>query len=217
MSGELLAMVERSNTIKQDGVIRFNGLTYRLVTSPDTGRVWLDRNLGAIQACTSSANSACYGNLYQWGRDDDGHESRTSSTDGTRLAGISTVSTNYITGNNDWTTVSSGASALRIAAWANGGSNDICPAGFSVPTETELAADTTGASITNSASAFSSFLKLPVSGIRFADASINREGSTGYLWARSNGNGSHLRYKSGNASINGAYRAHGIGVRCIKG
>jgi hypothetical protein len=41
----------------------------------------------------------------------------------------------------DWTSIdSSGAS--RIDAWANGGANDICPAGFSVPTEAELAADT---------------------------------------------------------------------------
>jgi hypothetical protein len=28
--------------------------------------------------------------------------------------------------------------ALRAAAWADGGVNDICPAGFSVPTEEEL-------------------------------------------------------------------------------
>jgi hypothetical protein len=29
----------------------------------------------------------------------------------------------------------------RMAAWADGGANDICPKGFSVPTKAELAAD----------------------------------------------------------------------------
>jgi hypothetical protein len=56
----------------------FNGLTYGLVLSPDTGRVWLDRNLGASQVCTSVTDTACYGDLYQWGRAKDGHESRDS-------------------------------------------------------------------------------------------------------------------------------------------
>jgi hypothetical protein len=52
--------------------------------------------------------------------------------------------------------------ALRTVAWADGGANDICPAGFSVPTEAELTADTIGATttnITNIDTVFSSFLK----------------------------------------------------------
>jgi hypothetical protein len=40
--------VERDNKIK-DNTIVFNGLTYGLVLSPYTGRVWLDRNLGATR------------------------------------------------------------------------------------------------------------------------------------------------------------------------
>jgi hypothetical protein len=45
----------------------------------------------------------------------------------------------------------------RIDAWANGGANDICPAGFSVPTGAELTAELTVGTTTN-ATAFSSFL-----------------------------------------------------------
>jgi len=41
-----------------------NGIEYLTVTSPDTGKIWLDRNLGASQVCTSSTDSSCYGNLY---------------------------------------------------------------------------------------------------------------------------------------------------------
>jgi hypothetical protein len=44
-----------------------------------------------------------------------------------------------------------------------GGVNDICPVGFSVPTQAELAADTTGI---NNDTAFSGFLRLPNAGFR---------------------------------------------------
>ena len=57
-----------------------DGNEYLTVTSPDTGKIWLDRNLGASQVCTSSTDSSCYGNLYQWGRNDDGHESSSTTT-----------------------------------------------------------------------------------------------------------------------------------------
>ena len=44
------------------------------VTNPTTGRVWMDRNLGATQVATSSTDEAGYGDLYQWGRRKDGHQ-----------------------------------------------------------------------------------------------------------------------------------------------
>ncbi|MFN5629972.1 MAG: hypothetical protein ACK48W_11880, partial [Bacteroidota bacterium] len=50
------------------------------VTNPATGRIWMDRNLGATQAATSSTDANAYGDLYQWGRRSDGHQCRTSPT-----------------------------------------------------------------------------------------------------------------------------------------
>jgi hypothetical protein len=50
------------------------------VTNPTTGKTWMDRNLGATQVATSSTDAAAYGDLYQWGRGNDGHQCRTSST-----------------------------------------------------------------------------------------------------------------------------------------
>ena len=38
------------------------------VTNPTTGAIWMDRNLGATQAATSSTDVDAYGDLYQWGR-----------------------------------------------------------------------------------------------------------------------------------------------------
>jgi len=36
-----------------------------------TGRVWMDRNLGASQVATSSTDPLSLGDLYQWGRGTD--------------------------------------------------------------------------------------------------------------------------------------------------
>ena len=50
------------------------------VTNPTTGETWMDRNLGATRAATSSTDAASYGDLYQWGRASDGHQCRSSGT-----------------------------------------------------------------------------------------------------------------------------------------
>ncbi len=87
------------STTNNPTTITHNGFTYGIVTSPITGKQWLDRNLGAKKVCTKSrglealkfdgveystqteANEAyvksqkdCFGDLYQWGRLADGHE-----------------------------------------------------------------------------------------------------------------------------------------------
>ncbi|MFT7002526.1 MAG: hypothetical protein ACJAVW_003569 [Spirosomataceae bacterium] len=48
------------------------------VTNPTTGKIWMDRNLGATRVATSSTDAYAYGDLYQWGRATDGHTLRTS-------------------------------------------------------------------------------------------------------------------------------------------
>ena len=71
--------------------ITHNGTTYGTVTSPHTGRVWLDRNLGAAQVCTSFDDVACYGDYYQWGRNSDGHEDSASVNTATQAVNVTTV------------------------------------------------------------------------------------------------------------------------------
>jgi hypothetical protein len=93
----------------------------------------------------------------------DGHESRRSGTTATSASSITPVPaiTTYINDPNNVEWVSKGIDdngALRTAAWEDGGVNDICPAGFSVPTEEELKVDTTLATTTkvdDTATAFS--------------------------------------------------------------
>jgi hypothetical protein len=67
----------------------------------------------------------------------------------------------------DWVAKTADNNGLaRMAAWANDGVNDICPAGFSVPTKAELKEDIIDAGITNATTALSSPLKLPAAGYR---------------------------------------------------
>jgi uncharacterized protein (TIGR02145 family) len=217
----LLEMVERSNNIRTNAAFSgglFNGLTYQLVTSPDTGRVWLDRNLGATQVATSSTDSAAYGDLYQWGRNDDGHESRTSATTATLATTITPGTNTFITSASDWSSADTDGSS-RTSAWTNGGANDICPVGFSVPTEAEITADTISATttdITNTATAFSSFLKIPKAGYRSMYGARSTYGA--YLWSRSadGTDGRSLNVSSSDAFFISTVRAYGYSVRCIK-
>jgi hypothetical protein len=72
----------------------------------------------------------------------------------------------------------------RMAAWADGGANDICPPGFSVPTEAELAADVWD--IDGTATALSSFLRIPTAGFRgHIHGALGNVGADANLWTRS--------------------------------
>jgi hypothetical protein len=136
------------------------------VASSVTGKVWMDRNLGAYNVARSTTDCWAYGNLYQWGRGSDGHEFRGSSTSPTPI-GPSTVSSNFITASY-WLTPED------ITRWNTGTEispikntqNDPCPSGYRVPTRTELLAESVSWSSLNDA--FSSDLVLPASELRFA-------------------------------------------------
>ncbi len=203
----------------------FRGLTYALVTSPKTGKVWLDRNLGATQVATKVDDSAAYGDYYQWGRAKDGHQSSTSSGINAKSTDIVSGHGKFIYGFGDWTQASG-----RIDAWEDGGKNDICPAGFSVPTKAEISAEISAPSnITDLSSAASSFLRLPASGFRDSSSSSPRllnQGDAVLLWARNIVSGrkdySHvLSVKKPGAFVGGALvgayqRTSGLNVRCIR-
>jgi len=98
-----------------------------------TGKNWLAKNLGASQIATSATDPDSYGHLYQWGRNSDGHEFRTSATAAGPVASGSEGS-NFITNASDW------LSSPDDTRWngATKGTHDPCPRGFRVPTDTEL-------------------------------------------------------------------------------
>ena len=197
--------------------------TYKEVISTATKRIWLDRNLGATQVATSSTDADSYGDLYQWGRNTDGHQIRGSSIVGGPV-GSGSEGANFITSTSDWLTIKDDT------RW-NGstkGTHDPCPSGFRVPTETELEAERnnggtgfwgTGSEQDNAAGAFASVLKLPLAGRRSrSNGTLYLEGSNGGYWSStvSGTNARFLVFNSSNAAMYPFNRAYGFSVRCIK-
>jgi uncharacterized protein (TIGR02145 family) len=188
------------------------------VTNPTTGKIWMDRNLGATQVATSSTDAASYGDLYQWGRGTDGHQIRTSPTTATLSSSDNPGHGNFILALNipyDW------RSPQNDNLWQGvNGVNNPCPSGYRLPTEAELDAErlSWGAN-NNAAGAFASPLKLPFAGYRDgSDGSLYRVGTYGGYWSSTvSGTYSHyLYFSSSNAHMNTLDRAYGFSVRCLK-
>jgi len=59
-----------------------NTVQYTTVRAAD-GNIWLQQNLGTAGVATSAIDENAYGDLFQWGRWQDGHEKRTSATSDT--------------------------------------------------------------------------------------------------------------------------------------
>ena len=189
------------------------------VMNPGTGVTWMDRNLGASQAATSSTDADAYGDLYQWGRGADGHQCRNSVT-------TTTLSSSDQPGNGDFITSNSGAnwdwrSPQNDDLWQGvNGVNNPCPIGYRVPTEAEWDAERASwAPNSNATGAINSPLKLPMAGYRlFSDGSLNTVGTLGIYWSStvSSTNSRYFRFSSSDALFFPSFRASGYSVRCIK-
>ena len=214
-----------SHTQTQTMTIIHNGFTYITLTSPYTGKIWLDRNLGAAQNCDQSQfDNACYGDYYQWGRNTDGHEDILSTTDKTPLPSIDTVSNLYIA-HTDWLPDSNTNGIdlygqARSLLWNKTNGSNVCPKDFRVPSIQELEAETSDSTI----SFETSFLKIPSIGYRdFSTGekiANNPQTQQGHLWSSSpvnNDYGSYYRYEhQGYISTLYDFRGNARPIRCIK-
>ena len=132
--------------------ITHNGVSYETVTSPYTGQIWLDRNLGAESVCSDKYDVSCKGWLYQWGRDHDGHQEIYSDTvnieDIPGYVDTVGIENRFITATSfyfnkinrhDW--LPEGVDddgSIRIRKWNKVDGSSICPKGFRVPLYSEL-------------------------------------------------------------------------------
>jgi len=192
-------------------------VTYGTVYNPATDRCWMDRNLGASQVATVYNDSLAYGDLFQWGRLDDGHQTRTSGTTESLSSTDNPGHGNFILSpsypyywrdplnNNLWQGVS--------------GINNPCPSGWRLPTETEWDTELASWSSNDYYGAFASPLKLTVGGRRDNEEdNIVLLGSYGQYWSSTPGSWSVRGMTAGStyASLGGYRRACGLSVRCIK-
>jgi uncharacterized protein (TIGR02145 family) len=217
-------------TVQNDSnTITLNGKTYGTVTSPYTSKVWLDRNLGADQVCTSYNDTTCYGDYYQWGRPTDGHEKTTSSTTTTLSSEIYDLNNQFILGtvfpydwHNGWDSgASEDSGTSRKYHWSQDATGDgICPTGFRIPTIEELEQETINQGVNNISDAFSNFLKIPATGFRdgTTDGSMIQKDTAGYLWTNSvsTAYSEYIIYNTSWITSTTKERSIGMPVRCIK-
>jgi uncharacterized protein (TIGR02145 family) len=207
------------------GTVHCNGIATAVVdvTNPITGKTWMDRNLGASRAATSSTDAQAYGDLYQWGRGADGHQCRTSTT-------TTTLSSSDIPENNSFiisysATIANGdwRSTQNDNLWQGMiGINNPCPSGYHVPTRTELEAERLSWSSDNAQGAFTSPLKFPMAGYRIGNSgSLSDVGIGGAYWKSTVNPGfisvNFLYFQTNYVNNNvPASRLDATSVRCIK-
>ncbi|MEA2017154.1 MAG: serine/threonine-protein kinase, partial [Campylobacterota bacterium] len=206
-------------------IIKYNGLEYREIESPHTGRVWLDRNLGAKRVATSINDKEAYGDYFQWGRDSDGHEKYNSEVQNIGLFGKGCpldipnhsrfITLNLNGQDRDWKEQS------NDNLWQGANSiNCPCPQGYRLPTINELNQERIKQNIKNNKEAFDSFLKLPSASIRYPKNGdipfLNSDEC--FLWSSTVSYESAMRLDCNNyhCSTNSMNRSHGIPIRCIK-
>jgi uncharacterized protein (TIGR02145 family) len=219
--------INNGKGVDSRGLILTKPLSYGTVTTA-TGKIWLDRNLGATQVATSSTDAAAYGDYYQWGRPADGHQTKyltnNNSTGFTNTKSATAVPSTDLwivptDGSNDW------LSTPDNTLWtgANPATNP-CPTGFRIPTESEWSAERATWSSTNAAGGFASPLKLTrpgmLTGFGSGGATYSAKNSFGqYLTqtAYTNGGARYFGIEAGNAWFDqNYYKSHGMSVRCIQ-
>lgn len=187
------------------------------VLNPETGQIWMDRNLGAETVAESVDHEDAFGHLYQWGRGADGHQLRSSKTTSELSNGRSPDHGDFIltfSAPNDWRKKQSD----NLWQGVNGANNP-CPVPFRLPTEAEWSRERSTWGSDDLSGAFSSPLKLPAAGYRDRNNGfVSSAGSFGYYWSGSTMDvyARFLELRNDRAIMNDYFRSFGFSVRCIK-
>jgi len=187
-----------------------------------TGKVWMDRNLGASRAGISVDDYQAFGCLYQWGRGNDGHASVnwTSPSIGRAVNGVTDILFELNTAPDALFITTSGAEydwrySQNDALWQGvSGVNNPCPAGYRLPAKAEFEAEIAAYGITNPATAYGAPHKFVTAGYRdYYFGEIYNSASelywTSSVWGTQ-------AYQTDFILSGHSYRSYGFSVRCIK-
>ncbi len=200
-----------------NGIPKWEGRGFGDVVNPVTGKIWMDRNLGASQIAISSTDVNAYGDLYQWGRATDGHEKRSSTTSKIPSKTDNPDHGYFITTLDDpydW------HYPQNDSLWQGvNGINNPCPHGYRIPTISEWEEERQSWSSNDADGAFASPLKLTVGGFRInTNGTCTDAGSDGFYWSTTadSSDALYLYVLNNHAGVYHEYRAYGFSVRCIK-
>ena len=235
-------LVKKGNYIADCTATGIATMIFNNVVSSSTSKIWMDRNLGAINTATSTNDIEAYGCYYQWSRGNDGHantgwNSLTGLPFNPGISGTAPVmplanaQTSYNPGSYFIQCSSGSWLSTTNNLWQNiSGVNNPCPSGYRVPTDTELANELTTYS---SAEVIKSFagtstdtrvgLKFVLAGkVNFVGTNTN-QGIMGFYWSSTIVSPYAGAYFPAYAYVNGEikgssvdYPANGMSVRCIK-
>lgn len=189
---------DRMYNLKDNNGSYTHQMVYFPITGAD-GKQWLNNNLGAdysnsihpsfspFQQAIAINDPKAYGSLFQWGRLPDGHELMnqqlgapfSSTTPGPFPTGNPPHALFFVnpsTSDVPW-------QAINSNTWGGANTRNPCPEGYRIPTQPELVALFTAASITNQATAFNSSLKFTSAGMRIGNGTFRRVGTDMFYWS----------------------------------
>lgn len=238
---------EPGENVGDTGCVHFiyQGETVGLVTvRAEDGNIWLQQNLGSSQVATSYNDETAYGDLFQWGRFDDGHQLRNSEQTDVYpepnnplglgeegnpnfFVGGGSPYDDYVGWWGDWTADDKWEATSEQVTANN--ALDPCKAigaDWFIPTESDweniIEAEQIGADedVENIVSAFESNLKLTTGGVR-KDEELAFVGTRGYYWSRStSANEDFVKFLYySNYIVNpsaGDGKKQGSSIRCVK-
>jgi uncharacterized protein (TIGR02145 family) len=228
--------VDPGPTAGSTGVVNFiykgQAVAYTTVRAKD-GKIWLQQNLGSPQVAFHHFDEASYGDYFQWGRWDDGHQAANSSvvTGGASLLNPSSIPSGYPnfivgqTADSRWWGINGLASDTwsgSVATSTNG--KDPCVAlgaGWRLPTATDWQYVKNFEDLDGVMAAHMSNLKLPAGGFRDAYGGYVYKGSESYYWtstasANSYATGLFISDNTYAATLQASNRGEGFNCRCVK-